>query len=130
MSISNETRSFYTPKGLKKLAEIVRAARGMRSYREFEAITGVSHGVIRRIEILDAKMPDQRTLSKLAPHTPFSAIQLQTIAMQQEEILEDVDKQYWRAEDVMSVIDNLPDEEIARLAKLLIDRLLVQKSPT
>lgn len=119
-------RGFYTSDGLKKLASIVREARGDRSYREFEAITGVSHGVIRRIEILDAKMPDWGTLQKLAhPNTPFTALQLQAIAMQQEDLVDKVEQKFWRAEDVIDVVRDLPDQEIGRLAKMLVD-LLVQ----
>ncbi|MGL5922152.1 hypothetical protein [Chroococcidiopsis sp.] len=113
----------YTFNGLKKLAKICRQARGNSSYREFERITGISHGVIRRIEIEDSKMPEYSTLEKLAPHTGFTVRQLQAIAMQEEDLIE-TEQKYWIAEDIMLTVRQLPQTEVARLAKMIIDYIV------
>lgn len=116
-------RKFYKPEGLRKLAEIVRLARGSLSYREFQEITGISHGTIRRIEIQDAKIPDYETLAKLAyPITPYTLEELQAIAMHRVEESIDI-RQYRTAEDVLPMVMELPPSEIARLGQMLFAKL-------
>ena len=122
--MSRDSRSLYTSAGLEKLAQIIRQARGDLSFRQFQEVTGVAHGVIRRIENLDAKMPDPTTLKLLAPHTPYTYRQLQAIAMQEDDLAFEIERQYWSAEDVMPIVRELPETEAARLAQLIIDYIM------
>jgi len=107
--------------GLAKLAEIIKRARGRRSYREFESVTSVSHATLRRIELCEVKSPDYTTLSKLAPFTPYKLEELQAIALgksHQAEI-----REYLVAEDVLPMVNELPKAEAGRLAQMIISRL-------
>ena len=112
--------SLYTEAGLIKLAKIVRHSRGDRSFREFERLTNISHAVIRRLEIVEVKNPDDSTLSKLAPLTPFSFEELKAIAQerQQGEI-----RKYRVAEDLLPIVNQLPYSEMARLGQMIIAKL-------
>lgn len=119
---NTSNRKFYDPEGLRKLAQIVMQARGDLSYREFEKVTGISHGTIRRLELQDVKMPDYNTLVKLAhPVTPYSMEELQAIVMQKED--EVLIRQYRTAEDILPMVMELPDIEIARLGQMLFAKL-------
>lgn len=113
-------RTFYTKNGLKKLGEIVRQARGNLSYREFEPICGVSHGTIRRMELGDVKMPDYATLLRLAPHTPYTIEEIQAIAAEREP--GDMRK-YRTYQDVLPMVMELPDQELAKLGQAILAKL-------
>lgn len=114
-------KNFYTQEGLIKLGQIVRQARGKLSYRDFESLTGVSHATIRRLELGDVKTPDFATLARIAPRTPYVVEELQAIAFQkpQGEV-----RQYRVAEDVMPIVMDLPATEAARLAQMIIAKLV------
>lgn len=112
--------SLYTTDGLKKLADIVRTARGDRGYRAFERLSGVSHAVVRRIELEEVKNPDDTTLAKLAPYTPYNFDELKAIA--QERLVGEVRK-YRTAEDLLPLVAELPVAERSRLAQLIIGGL-------
>lgn len=117
-------RSVYTAEGLRKLSLIVKTAMGGMSYREFEGVTGISHGVIRRIVICDSKMPDKITLERLAyPTTPYTFEQLQLILMERE-IDSDDFRQFRTALDIFPLVTELPDAEMAELVKMIVDRLV------
>ncbi|HEY9737572.1 MAG TPA: hypothetical protein V6D06_14860 [Trichocoleus sp.] len=113
-------KSLYTEQGLLRLAEIVKRSRGGRSYRDLEALTGVSHATIRRLEKLEVKTPEDSTLQSLAPLTPYSFEELKAIGQERErpEI-----REYLVAEDVWPIVSSLPANEAARLAKMIIDLL-------
>jgi transcriptional regulator with XRE-family HTH domain len=111
--------SLFTEAGLLKLAEIVKQARGERSYREFEEITGISHTTIQRLEGVKVKNPDVATLSKLAPHTPYSVEELVSIAGESKT---DV-REYRTAEEAMAVVGQLSKQEMARLGQMIIASL-------
>ncbi|MFB2897410.1 hypothetical protein ACE1CI_31215 [Aerosakkonemataceae cyanobacterium BLCC-F50] len=110
----------YTESGLLKLAQIIKQARGSRSYREFEAISGVSHATIRRLEICDVKNPDIATLANLAIHTPYSVEELIAVAEERDKV--DI-RQYRTAEEAIGVVDQLNHQEAARLAQMIVGRL-------
>lgn len=115
---SKET--LYTQAGLKKLAEIARSARGDRSYREFEKITGVSHAAMRRVELNEVKNPDDTTLAKIAPYTPYSFEELKAIA--QERSVGEL-RRYRTAEDLLPLVTELPVEERTRLGQMIFGGL-------
>ncbi|MFB2836501.1 hypothetical protein [Floridanema evergladense] len=110
----------YPESGLLKLAQIIKLARGSRSYREFEAISGVSHATIRRLELSDVKNPDIATLANLAIHTPYTLEELIAVAQERDKV--DI-RPYRTAEEAMSVVDQLHHQEAARLAQMIIGRL-------
>lgn len=114
------TKTLYTEVGLSQLAEIIKQARGDRSYREFETVTGVSHATIRRLELCEVRTPEDATLSQIAPFTPYSYEELKAIAQERErgEI-----RKYRIAEDVLPIVNELPAVEAARLAQMIVGRL-------
>jgi transcriptional regulator with XRE-family HTH domain len=114
------SRTLYTDSGLLRLAEIIKSSRGDRSYREFEAVTGVSHATIRRLEHCEVQNPEDSTLSHIAPFTAYTFEELKAIAQERErgEV-----RQYRMAEDLMPMVDQLPDREAARLAQMIIGKL-------
>ena len=121
--MSHSGRSVYTAEGLRKLSLIVKSAMGDMSYREFEKVSGISHGVIRRIAICDAKMPDRETLQRLAyPVTPYTYEQLQLILMERD-IDESDFKQYRTASELFSLVLELPVTEMVQLAVMVINHL-------
>lgn len=109
----------FTEAGLLKLAEIVKQARGERSYRDFEELTGISHTTIQRLEGVKVKNPDVVTFSKLAPHTPYSVEELVSIAGESKT---DV-REYRTAEEAMAVVGQLSKQEMARLGQMIIANL-------
>ena len=116
-------RTLYTSAGLAKLAEIMEQARGGLSYREFEAVVGISHATIRRIEKGDVKEPEIATLKKLAPHTPYILTELIAICRGTPNEETEV-RQYLVAEDVLPYVRELSDLEAARLAQIILARLV------
>lgn len=110
----------YTEQGLLKLAQIIKQARGSRSYREFEALSKVSHATIRRLEICDVKNPDIATLANLAVHTPYTLEELIAVAEERDKV---EIRQYRTAEEAIGVVDQLNHQEAARLAQMIIGRL-------
>ena len=115
------TKTLYTEMGLSKLAEIVRQSRGGRSFREFQAVTGVSHATIRRIELEEVKSPEDVTLAAIAPHTPYSYEELKAIATERKQQAQV--RSYHLAEDLLPYVNQLPDIEAARLAQMIVARL-------
>lgn len=112
--------SLYTAAGLAKLAQIAKDARGDRGYRPFERLSGISHAVQRRLELEEVKNPDDTTLAKLAPYTPYSFDELKAIA--QERQMGELRK-YRTAEDLLPLVQELPLPERARLAQLIVGTL-------
>lgn len=110
----------YTEQGLLKLAQIIKQARGSRSYREFEALSKVSHATIRRLEFCDVKNPDIATLANLAVHTPYTLEELIAVAEERDKV--DI-RQYRTAEEAIAIVDQLNHQETARLAQMIIGRL-------
>jgi len=116
-------RTLYTTEGLHKLAEIVRQVRSDMSYRDFAAKAGISHATIRRIEAEEVKEPEISTLTKLAPFTPYTIEELIRICQQSSGKLPDV-RTYRLAEDILPMVDDLPDIEAAKVAQAIIARLV------
>jgi transcriptional regulator with XRE-family HTH domain len=114
------SKTLYTEAGLRQLAEIIKSARQHRSLRDFEAVTGVSHATIARLERCEVSNPEDNTLSLIAPHTSYSLEELKAIAQERErgEI-----RKYRLAEDVLPIVDELPRREIARLAQIIVGKL-------
>jgi transcriptional regulator with XRE-family HTH domain len=114
------TKTLYTEQGLLRLAEIIKQARGNRSYREFENVTGVSHATIRRLELREVTTPEDTTLSQIAPFTPYTYEELKAIAQERErgEI-----RKYRIAEDILPMVKELPVTEAARLAQMIVCQL-------
>ena len=114
------SKTLYTQTGLARLAEIMNSARNHKSYREFEAVTGVSHATLRRLERCEVQNPEDNTLSQIAPFTSFTLEELKAIAQERErgEI-----RKYRLAEDVLPIVEELPNREAARLAQMIVGRL-------
>jgi len=124
MSADSMSKSLYTPGGLQSLAAIVKRARGSKSLREFGDLVDVSHATIGRMERLEVTNPEDSTLEKLAPFTPYSLDELKAIGQEREQ--HSPVRDFRVAEDVWPMVDELPDAEMARLAKMIIDRLAAQ----
>jgi transcriptional regulator with XRE-family HTH domain len=121
MLINREmSKTLYTETGLSRLAEIIKTARGQHSLREFEAVTGVSHATLRRLELCQVHNPEDNTLSHIAPFTSYTLEELKAIAQERErgEV-----RKYRLAEDVMPIVLELPDREAARLAQMIVGKL-------
>ncbi|ARV58097.1 hypothetical protein BZZ01_05110 [Nostocales cyanobacterium HT-58-2] len=106
----------FTEEGLQRLAEIVRSARGERSYNEFAKLTGVNYMTIIRLERCQVKTPKITTLQKLERFTPFTWEELLAIGTEQtggekREIL--------TADDVMPYVMQLSLSEVGRLIQKL-----------
>ncbi|MDZ7992520.1 MAG: helix-turn-helix domain-containing protein [Nostoc sp. EfeVER01] len=113
--------SLYTRVGLEKLAEIVRSARGHDSVRAFAKKAGISHRTVTRIEETDLQEPEITTLQKIAPLTGYSKEEL--IAILEAKPHAPEIRQYRVAEDVIPLINQLPDTEAAKVAQHIIARL-------
>ncbi|WP_100898173.1 hypothetical protein [Nostoc flagelliforme] len=113
--------NLYTRAGLEKLAQIVRDARGQKSVRAFATAVGVSHRTIARIEDADLHEPEISTLQKLGPMTGYTKEEL--IAILEERHDDQAFREYRTAEDVMPMINQLPDTEAARVAQSIVARL-------
>jgi transcriptional regulator with XRE-family HTH domain len=113
-------KTLYTEQGLVRLAEIIKQARAGRSYRDFESETGVSHATIRRLEHCEVRNPEDLTLMQIALFTPYSYEELKAIAQERErgEV-----RKYRIAEDLLPMVNELPDREAARLAQIIVGRL-------
>lgn len=115
-------RTAYTTEGLQKLGEMIDAARGSMSVRAFARKTGVNYQTINRLLRLEVQEPEISTLEKLAPYLGRDKYQLIAICegsrkskQKSQEIL--------IAEDVLPMIDQLPDLEAARVAQAILARL-------
>lgn len=118
---SNESKNIDEPlSGMDRFIQIIIKARGKYSVREFSEKLGLAHTTLRRLEAGLTKSPDQSTLNMLAEYTPYNADELRAIIEERPpaEIREMV-----TAEDFLKIAKDLPPDEIARLAHLLIDYL-------
>ncbi|WP_100899152.1 helix-turn-helix domain-containing protein [Nostoc flagelliforme] len=113
--------SLYTRTGLEKLAEIVRSARGHDSVRKFATKAGISHRTVARLEEADLQEPEVSTLQKIAPLTGYSKEEL--IAILEAKPHNPKIREYRVAEDVIPLINQLPDSEAAKVAQHIIARL-------
>lgn len=111
----------YTYEGIEKLAEIIEKARGHLSKRAFAKKVGLSPPAIERILKGEVKEPELKTLEKLAPHLGYTRDEL--IAICASENAPQPVREYKFAEDVIPVVDQLPDREAARVAQHIIARL-------
>jgi transcriptional regulator with XRE-family HTH domain len=116
--------SSFTPAGLSKLAQIVKAARGRLSVRGFATQVGVSHTIINKIEQEKAKAPEVSTLERLAPFTPYSLEELLAIATERTNPEK---KEIVTAEDLLPYLLQLPLSELGRLIQL-IGEIVINRS--
>lgn len=103
----------YTEEGLRKLGDMLRQARRGRSYREFEAEIGLSHGTLRSLEFCTTN-PDIRTLIKIGRYLGFRPEELQSLLVGKAPIEE---KEYHTHEDLKAAVRKLPVAEAARLGQ-------------
>lgn len=127
----------FTKEGLKRLAQIIRQARGSQSYRQFEEKLGgePSHATLWRLEHGVGKDPDLSILKKIAPFTPYSFEELLAIALQEldepvQQIPTSVSHRVVTAEDIWPLVQALPDVEKSRLGQMLFTYLGKQLSET
>ena len=118
--MSNPKETLYTESGLKTLSQIIRTARGDRSFRQFEKLTGISHSTLRRLELTEVPNPDDITLSKIANFTNYSFDSLKAIA--QERNVGERQK-FQLAEELMSMVEELSTVEMVRLGQMILERL-------
>lgn len=117
--------SLYTRVGLEKLAQIVKAARGQDSVRSFAKKADISHRTVTRLEEADLQEPEITTLQKIAPLTGYSKEEL--IAILESKPHSPEVREYRVAEDVIPIINQLPDTEAAKVAQQIIARLVRPK---
>ncbi|MBO3462875.1 helix-turn-helix transcriptional regulator [Aetokthonos hydrillicola Thurmond2011] len=115
-------RTLYTYSGLAKLGQIVRTARGRKSVRSFARKTGLSHATITRLENEEVKEPEIATLQKLAPHVGYNKEEL--IAICEDSPRKSEVRIYRLAEEVLPIIEQLPNIEAAKIAQAIIARLV------
>lgn len=118
-------KTVYTYEGIEKLAEIIRAARGHESGRAFAKKVGLSPTAIDRILKGEVMEPELKTLEKLAPHVGYTREEL--IAICAGENAPQPAREYKLAEDVIPIVDQLPDREAAKVAQHIITRLVQPK---
>lgn len=106
---------------LSDFQEILKQARGHRSFRAFGALFGLPHSTVRRLEQGETTNPDQETLDALAEKLPYTADELRAIIEdRQPEPLREVAS----AEDIVRLAKDLPASEIKRAIQLIVDRYL------
>lgn len=113
--------NLYTRSGLEKLAQIVKNARGTDSVRAFAKKAGISHRTVTRLEDADLQEPEVTTLQKIAPLTGYTKEEL--IAILESKPHGQEVREYRTAEDVMPIVNQLPEQEAARVAQHIIARL-------
>jgi transcriptional regulator with XRE-family HTH domain len=118
-------KTVYTWEGIQKLAEIIRQARGHLSGRAFAKKVGLSPTSIDRILGGEVKEPELKTLEKLAPHLGYTRDEL--IAICAGDNSPQPFREYRLAEDLIPMIDQLPDREAAKIAQHIIARLTQPK---
>ena len=121
-------RTVYTYQGLEKLSGIIKTARGSKSVRKFAREVGVSYATISRLENGELKEPEMTTLQKLAQVTGYTKEELITIC--EDGVRPPEVRMYRLAEDVLPVIDQLPDAEAAKVAQHIISRLVRRPQPS
>lgn len=118
-------KTVYTYEGIEKLAEIIRVVRGTQSGRAFAKKVGLSPTAIDRILKGEVIEPELNTLEKLAPHLGYTREEL--IAICSGDNSPQPVREYRLAEDVLPIINQLPDREAAKLAQHIIARLVQPK---
>ncbi|NEQ26937.1 MAG: helix-turn-helix transcriptional regulator [Microcoleus sp. SIO2G3] len=106
----------FTEEGLRRLAEIIKTARGERNSSEFAKIVGINYMTIIRLENCEVKTPKISTLQKLERFTPFSWEELLAIGTGQSGATR---RDILTADDVMPYVTQLPLTEIGRLIQKL-----------
>ncbi|MEH2100568.1 MAG: helix-turn-helix domain-containing protein, partial [Nostoc sp.] len=101
--------------------EIVKTARGQDSVRAFAKKAGISHRTVTRLEEADLHEPEVTTLQKIAPLVGYSKEEL--IAILEAKAHTPEIRQYRIAEDIIPMINQLPDAEAAKVAQHIIARL-------
>ncbi|MHC5893253.1 helix-turn-helix domain-containing protein, partial [Nostoc sp.] len=96
-------------------------ARGQDSVRSFAKKAGISHRTVTRLEEADLQEPEITTLQKIAPLTGYSKEEL--IAILESKPHAPETREYRIAEDVLPLINQLPDAEAAKVAQHIIARL-------
>lgn len=103
----------------KKLAQIIREARGDRSQGRFARDLGVNPGTLRNWELADSE-PSLDNLKAIASATGRNLLQLiSEITGDEPEALPEPNK----AEDAMPIVSQLPLKEQFRLAQIVLNRI-------
>jgi transcriptional regulator with XRE-family HTH domain len=90
--------------------------------RKFAAKAGISHRTVARLEEADLQEPEVSTLQKIAPLTGYSKEELIAI-LESKPYSPTTVREYRLAEDVIPIINQLPDAEAAKVAQHIIARL-------
>lgn len=118
-------KTTYTHKGIARLGEIIRAVKGHESSRAFAKKIGVTPPTIERILRGEVKEPSIDTIEKLAPYLGHTREEL--IAICAGDNAPQPIREYRLAEDVLPIVDQLPDREAAIVAQHIIARLAEPK---
>lgn len=109
-----------TVEGLAQLSQLVRKVRGKKSYRRFAQEAGLSEATIKRIEDSMIKSPSDATFEGLARACKCSPEELRAIAREQNSLQT---LRVSTAEDLIPLVNQLSDEQAARLAQYIVARL-------
>lgn len=109
-----------TVEGLAELGQLVREVRGKKSYRRFAIEARLSEATIKRIEDGMIKSPSDATFEGLARACKKSQEELRAIAKQQTSV---PTLRVSTAEDLIPLVNQLSDEQAARLAQYIVARL-------
>lgn len=104
----------------QRLSEVIKKARGSRSQRQFAKALGVSYGAVRSWEECES-LPGLESMEAIA----------QTLGYSLEDFIAHIrgannaskPPRPRRAEDALYLIEDLPQEEVQKLTKLLVDKL-------
>lgn len=111
----------YTGDGLQRLAEIIKQARGAENVFQFSKKVGISHSSIGRLERMEINQPDIATFEKLAPIVGYSVPELIAICSGENALIPV--RTYYEAEQVYPVVDQLPPQELSRLAIYIVKKM-------
>lgn len=130
-----ETYIAFTRKGLIEFRRILERSRKKLSYKAFYKITGVSIGTLWKLEkSADIKEIRISTLEDLAPHMIFDEPQPNTVQEAVESLraiatqeFSSKEKQYQTFEEILPILEQLPDEEKVKVGHWVVTRLYEYK---
>lgn len=121
---------FPTAEGKRKLARIVRDARGLKTLREFETHLLKVYGKKLSFNAIAAledphnnRTPTTGTLDAIAPATGYSAEELAQILVYKPDLVEEEIKKYQTYEDLLPLARAMPKSERVLLIQALVAEL-------
>lgn len=128
----------FTPEGKERLAQILKQARGVRTFPEFSRIVGLNYGTLWEIEGQHLEHITEKSLEKLAQHFSsdprFSKLtkdSLITLIMSKPSalVLRQGENSHLTLVDLWPLVERLSDRDKALLLERLDTLLSVKPDP-